>query len=520
MSLPKVLIIDLRSQTTNNIERVVRELGYRSAVFEPGKAKGFIKKGNRIDAVILSGGDWSVFVEGAPKVPEEIFSLKRTDGSPVPILGICYGHQLLAHRFGGVVATHRPEFGRVTIELSRDDDVLFENTKSKQQVWMNHSDSVVKLPPGFSADAFSQNGSISAISDMQRNIYGVQFHPEVTHTVYGAQILGNFLGPRIANCTKDWSPNSIVDRIRGEIENGVGTDTAMVGMSGGVDSTTVAAIAAPVLGKRLFGLSIDAYHLRLNEVNEITLHANAARLDNTVIRIDPVAHIATTIDAEKKRELFVQHGYVPPFVDFSREKSAKKFLQGSLAPDFIESGATGGQLIKTHHNASKALRDAMDREGITQLHPLRDLFKYEVRAIAQKLGLPKSVFARKPFPGPGNFIRCIGIPVSHPLLECIAWSYERVEEILKHDLELWEELSQLVVGYWGLNTTGQKGEGRAYTGSIAYRAVKTLDFMTAEGIAFESAIQKEITSVLTAHPLVVHAVCVPTDKPPGTIEFE
>lgn len=521
MSLPKVLIIDLRSQTTSNIERVVREKGRRSAVFTPDKARGWIKQGNQVDAVILSGGDFSVFAKDAPKAPEEVFSLKRADGTPVPMLCICYGHQLLAHHFGGKVDTHQAEFGSTSIELTSNDDPLFEGTEPEQQVWMNHNDSVLTVPQGFVVTARSmRTGGIAAIADHKRKYYGVQFHPEVTHTVYGDLMIENFLNPKISNCARDWSPVSIIDKISGEIEEGVGSSDAMHGMSGGVDSTTLAAIAAPVLKKRLHGLTVNAYHLRLNEIEEIRLHAQAASLDLTIKTLDVVDAFAHTIDAEEKREIFVKHAYLPPFLAFSKEKGAKKFLQGSLAPDFIESGTTGGHLIKTHHNASAALREAMTREGIEQLHPLRDLFKYEVRALAEKLGLPESVFSRKPFPGPGKFLRVIGTPVTHPLLDCVGWANAEVEKILKKDPALWDSLSQLVVGYWGINTVGQKGDGRKYSGSIAYRGVKTVDFMTAEGVAFEPAIQKEITSVLTTHPLVIHAVCVPTDKPPGTIEFE
>jgi GMP synthase (glutamine-hydrolysing) len=521
MSLPKVLIVDLRSQTTNNIERVVREKGRRSAVFTPDKAKGWIAQGNEVHSVILSGGDFSVFAKDAPKVPEEIFSLKRADGSPVPILGICFGHQYLANLFGGKVATHQAEFGKTLIELRSMNDPLFEGTEPEQEVWMNHHDSVVMEPNNFVVTSRSmRTGGISSIANHKRKYYGVQFHPEVTHSIYGDRIIENFLGSKISDCACDWSPISIVDRIRGEVEDGVGSGTAMLGMSGGVDSTTLAAIAAPVLKNRLHGLTVDAYHLRLNEIDEIRLHAQAASLNLTVKTLDIVDAFAHTIDAEEKREIFVTKGYLPPFLDFSREKGAKKFLQGSLAPDFIESGKTGGHMIKTHHNASAALKEAMAREGIEQLHPLRDLFKYEVRAIAQKLGLPESVFSRKPFPGPGKFLRVIGTSVTHPLLDCIGWADDEVKKILREDQKLWDDISQLVVGYWGVNTVGQKGDGRKYSGSIAYRGVKTTDYMTAEGIAFEPAIQKALSSVLTAHPLVIHAVCVPTDKPPGTIEFE
>jgi GMP synthase (glutamine-hydrolysing) len=228
-----------------------------------------------------------------------------------------------------------------------------------------------------------------------------------------------------------------------------------------------------------------------------------------------VAFFAGVTDAQfKRKNVFQKEIYVPGTVGVVRRVAATQFLQGSLVPDFIESGATGGEMIKTHHNIGIDV-------GVPQLHPLSTLFKYEVRVLARELGLPESVSERKPFPGPGLFIRIVGIPVSNPILDCLRSSTYEVERILQSDQRFWrEEVSQPVVGYFGTSTVGQKGDNRVYSGSIVTRVVKTLDYMTAEGVEIPSEMRREIKRVVTKHPLVVRALFDETDKPPGTTEFE
>ncbi len=514
LSRARILIIDLRSQTTKLIERSVRELGYRSAILDPAKAKAWLRGSIDTDAIILSGGDFSIYQENAPRPPEEIFTARRKDGSTIPILGICYGMHYLASKFSGKVAAETPEHGRTTIKRTLP-SFVFGQTPVEQQVWMNHGDSVVSVPEGFAVAAISrESGAIAAIENHEKQIFGVQFHPEATHTIYGKHVLENFL--RFCRCAKDWSPSSIIDDIRDELEDVVGGEKVAMGFSGGVDSTVAAAIAAPVLKERLRGITLDADHLRQGELSEIDLHAKAAGLSHHVIDLrHTVALFAEITDAETKRKKVFQQGiYIPEMTRGIRDFGAQYFLQGTLAPDLIESGATGGDTIKTHHNVGIDV-------GVPQLHPLGNLFKYEVRALARELGLPEGVAERKPFPGPGLFIRVLGTPVTHELLECVRVSNEAVEQILRRDGTFWrEEISQLVVAYLGVNTTGQKGDGRVYGGAIVVRAIKTLDFMTAEGLEIPREMWREIKSLVTKHPLVVRAFADSTDKPPATTEFE
>ncbi len=519
MERPKILIIDLRSQLTKNIERALREEGFRSAVLDPGKAKAWLKAQNDVEAIILSGGDFSVTDAGAPMPPEEIWTVRRSSGRPVPVLGICYGHQLMAWKFGGTVGS-APEYStEVQIELTEyASSLLFATTPPEQRVVMNHGDSVLRLPPDFVSLARSrETGIIASMSDTKGRYFGVQFHPEVNQTTYGKTLLRNFVS-LICGCKPDWSPTSMVDAIRDEVLETIGKGRAHMGFSGGVDSTFLAALLAPKLKDRLLGITIDADHLRRQEMAEVQVHAGYAELQHEILNVhDRVILFGAMTDAQNKRRLFQRKIYVPYQRQRGRQFRSNFYLQGTLAPDLIESAATGGALIKTHHNVGLKM-------GVPQLHPLGNLFKYEVRALARTLGLPESVYNRKPFPGPGLFLRIIGTPVTRELLECVRWADDTVAQILRGEPKLWEHISQLVVAYAGLNTVGLQGDKRVYSGSIMVRAVHTLDFMTSEGIEFEPAVQKEIKNALTRHPVhsrrIVHTMFVPTDKPPGTTEFE
>ncbi|MES2203429.1 MAG: gamma-glutamyl-gamma-aminobutyrate hydrolase family protein [Patescibacteria group bacterium] len=514
MELPKFVITDLRSQLTKNIEREFREEGYRSAILDPSKTKDWLRSSNKTDAIILSGGDWSVYAKGSPQPPKEVWTAKRPDGSLLPKLGICYGHHVLAWKHGGSVEARNAEYGKTIIELVEPDFPLFRGTEPEQQVWMNHGDSVTKLPEGWRILARTRaTGNIAAFCDPTGTQIGVQWHPESTHSVNGRRMLANFAAE--FGHSKDWNPGSMVSSIRDELRERFPSGNAIMPFSGGVDSSFVAYLAAGVLGLRLFGMTIDADNLRRYDLGDAKKHAHITGLQHVVINAhDKVGLFACTTDAETKRKaIFRNQIYVPPIVRLKDEKDARFWLQGTLAPDLIESGETGGAVIKSHHNTGINL-------GIPEYSPLKDLFKYEVRALAKAEGLPESIWNRMPFPGPGLFLRVVGIPVTHELLECVRDSNDIVEAILRRTPEVWDEISQLVVAYLGTPMVGQKGEGRVYRGSIGVRAVKTIDYMTAEGIYFPKDVWKEIERELTKHPLVVHAAPYSTDKPPATTEFE
>lgn len=510
--LPTVAIIELGSQYTLVIARTLRELGVRSVILNPSRAHDWIKA-NPLKAVVLSGGPASVYDDDAPQPPKEVLNLKGENDQPVAVLGICYGMQWIAQQLGGTVqpVAGNREYGEATIDLCGVPDGFFQGTARQQKAWMSHGDSVTKLPKGFQILAHSNTQAIAAMQN--GSILGVQFHPEVTHTPHGKIMLANFL--RAAECEQDWTPSSIVASIQSEIGSQLEGERAIFGFSGGVDSTTVSAILSPVLGDRLRAITIDGGHLREGELEEIKTHADAAGVNLQVIdaRAQFNAVMADTVDAEEKRRRFKQV-YTSLFVQAAEHFGATTVLQGTLATDRIESGATGGAVIKSHHNVG------LNMGEFKQLHPIDHLFKYEVRALAQEIGLPESVWARQPFPGPGLFVRVVGTPATPDKLEVVRWADARVREILERH-GLYHTISQLVVAYiGGAHTVGVKGDARVYGGAIVVRAVETLDFMTAHGVHFPDSVEAEICSVLTQHPQIIRVWFDPTRKPPATTEME
>jgi GMP synthase (glutamine-hydrolysing) len=509
--LPNVAIIELGSQYTLLIERTLRELGVRSVVLDPKRAANWLKK-NPLKAVILSGGASSVYDDDAPTPPAEVLTLHREDNQPIALLGICYGMQWLAYHLGGEVKAMlgNREYGEASINLCGTPDGFFSSTPQNQKVWMSHGDSVISLPQGFKVLAHSDSDTIAAMQN--GSTWGVQFHPEVTHTPHGKAMLTNFL--RFAGCENDWTPSSIVLSIQEDVVARLGCERVVFGFSGGVDSTTLSAILAPVMKERLLAVTIDGGHLREGELEEIRKHAEEAGVNLRIMdaRQEFNAVMAGVIDSEEKRRRF-KKVYTSLFVQAAEDFGATAVLQGTLAPDRIESGATGGAVIKSHHNVG------LDMGKLFQFHPIDFLFKYEVRALAREIGLLESVWNRQPFPGPGLFLRVVGVPATPDKLDVVRWADARVREILtKHDI--YNQLSQLVVAYIGVNTVGVKGDARAYGGAMVVRAVETLDFMTARGIHFSDEVEDEISSVLTRHPEIVRAWFDPTKKPPATTEME
>lgn len=528
-SLPKIAIIELGSQYTFLIERTLRELGFRSVILDPKRATDWLKK-NLVNAVILSGSEASVCNENAPRPPEEIFSLHH---EPVPVLGICYGMQWLAARFGGKVEEElkNRDYGEVIINLNSDgnEDRLFRCTPLRQSVWMSHGDSVVLVPKSFKVLARTESGTIAAMAN-DGVIWGAQFHPEVTHTTYGKIILGNFLDT--AGCEKDWKPESLVRSIQEKTLAELGNRKAIIGFSGGVDSTTLAKILALVLKDRLLAITIDAGQFRENELKEIKKHAASAGVRHKIVDARKeflegnlwfklqiflsryfVFFARRLVDAEYKRRRFKKF-YTKILMRESEIFGATAILQGTLAPDRIESGATGGAKIKSHHNVGLKMG-----KKLLQIHPIDNLFKYEVRALAKEVGLPESVWNRQPFPGPGLLLRVVGKLVTDGTLGIVRWADLQVREILlRHDI--YNKISQLVVAYVGVPTVGVKGDTRSYGGAIVIRPVETVDFMTTSGFHLPKEVEDEILSVLTRHPYIARGWFDYTNKPPATTEME
>lgn len=519
----QILIVDYGSQYTLVIGRTLRELGVRSIILPPKKVDMWLKN-NTPEAVILSGSNWSVHNEGAPELPKTL----DVSGKKYFILGVCYGMQLLAYKLGGIVAKpheHR-EYGPavVTTEVIHP---LFNGIQKKTEVWASHGDTVTKLPKGFTSIAMS--GGIAAMSNKNSSVLGIQFHPEVVDTKEGKKILQNFLN--ISNCKKDWDPINLIHEIQNEVLNIVdkskNKQNVILGVSGGVDSTTLASILAPVLGKRLICVAIDTGGLRAHELAELktntisAIRPNSARqvgknLPKNLVIIDAekefIKNISTTIDGEGKRAKF-RDVYKRIFEEQIAKYDAGFIVQGTLATDIIESGKAGESvMIKTHHNVGLSWK-------VEDLHPLRNLFKYEVRELARVMELPKAIYERNPFPGPGLYLRVVGTPVSKENIELVREADQTVADILKkHNIT--KDISQLIVALIGIKSVGVKGDERVYGYSLGVRAVQTVDFMTAKGYYFSEQIVNEITSSLTKHKDIVRVFFDMTPKPPATTEFE
>ncbi|MEK7113613.1 MAG: argininosuccinate synthase domain-containing protein, partial [Patescibacteria group bacterium] len=436
----------------------------RNIILAPKKASMWLSK-NTPKAVILSGSNYSVHNTDAPDLPKNL----DISGKKYFILGVCYGMQLLAHKNGGKVdrpLLHR-EYGGAMVDLVKKDHPLWQGIENKKiEVWASHGDTVRKLPKGYFTIA--KSSGISAMSDAKNRVLGIQFHPEVNDTKDGKRILQNFLD--LAGCVRDWNPTNLIHKIQKEVLDEINKvdkkKNVILGVSGGVDSTTLAALLAPVLKQRLVCVAIDTGGMRENEMQELKLNIKKAGIKKLVV-VDKskefVENISTTIHGEEKRAEF-RKVYKKIFEEQIKKYKAGFIAQGTLATDIIESGKAGeSTMIKTHHNVGL-------KWAVNDLHPFRDLFKYEVRELARALKLPSSIYERNPFPGPGLYLRIVGTPVSKEHLQLVREADKTVTEILKKN-GLLKDISQLVVALLGFDSVGVKGDERVYGHSLAVRAV-------------------------------------------------
>lgn len=508
----KIIILDFGSQYTQLIARKVRECGVFAEIFPYNISKEKILELNP-KGLILSGGPSSVYADEAPHPTFDIFELD------IPVLGICYGLQLIAYKLGGAVdkAAHR-EYGRAELVVDID-DALFEGISENSTVWMSHGDSLTKIPDGFEVIAHSGNAPICAIRSLEMNIRGVQFHPEVHHSIEGNKILDNFLR-KICGCKENWDAHSFVEKAIENIREQVGTSEVICALSGGVDSTVLAVLLHKAIGDKLHCIHIDTGLMRMNESSKLmklfadNFNMSIELIDGTETFLGALSGVS---DPELKRKS-IGKSFIDLFdVAAKLFNNAKWLAQGTLYPDVIESVSVKGPsvVIKSHHNVG----GLPEKMGLKLLEPFRELFKDEVRAVGRELGVPDWFVNRHPFPGPGLGIRILGEITREKIATLQKADAIYIEEIRNAGLydQIWQAFAVLLP----VKSVGVMGDERTYENTCVLRAVTSVDGMTADWFPMPYDVLAKMSNRIINEVRGINRVVYDiTSKPPGTIEWE
>ncbi len=507
-----IIVLDFGSQYTQLIARRIREQNVHSIILPSSISVQEIIEMNP-KGIILSGGPTSVYDNNAPQLNEAILELN------IPILGICYGMQLIAKHFNGkVVPAEKREYGKANIEITYE-SLLLNNVVNNSVVWMSHGDYITELPKDFLVDAKTENSPICAISNSQKNIYGLQFHPEVAHTIEGKKIIKNFLFD-ICQCQPDWTPANFIEESVLTIKEKTKDKKVLCALSGGVDSSVAAVLMQKAIGENLICVHVDNGLMRKNESKNV-VKMFEENFNLNIIHVDAgelfLSRLKNVIEPEEKRKI-IGNTFIEVF-----ENEAKKFddveylVQGTLYPDVIESASagSGSHKIKTHHNVG----GLPEKMNLKLIEPFRELFKDEVRQIGELLGIPHSFVHRHPFPGPGLAVRVLGEVTKERcnLLRDVDQIF--IDSLHKFDIyyKIWQAFAVLLP----IQTVGVMGDARTYESVIALRAVNSTDGMTADWYKFENEFLEYVSNNIIRNVAGVNRVVYDiSSKPPSTIEWE
>jgi len=507
-----IAVLDFGSQYSQLIARRIRECNVYSRIAPYNITAEELKEEN-LSGIILSGGPASVYSEDAPVCDPEIYNLG------IPILGICYGLQITMKTMGCDVArSDAREYGKAELKLT-EKCKLFEGLDDSLTVWMSHGDKVLSIPEGFIPVAKTDNTEYAAVQNIDKQIYGIQFHPEVVHTPKGKEIIKNFCH-EICGCTGNWTMQSFIDQSIREIRETVGSDTVILGLSGGVDSSVAAALIHKAIGGQLVSIFVDTL-MRKNEGEKVReVFERNFKLNLKYVKAEErfLARLADVTDPERKRKI-IGHEFVEVFQESANEIENAKFLaQGTTYPDVIESVPIGGNpsaLIKSHHNVG----GLPEKMNLKLIEPLSRLFKDEVREVGRQLGLPHEIVMRQPFPGPGLAVRILGPITEEALFVLREADAIVVDEMKKADLyyTTWQSFAVLLP----IKTVGVMGDERTYENVVALRVVDSMDGMTADWVRIPYDLMATISNRIINEVNGVNRVVYDlTSKPPGTIEWE